>query len=81
MMSKHLYILNKKKKRNNYISLNFELTLIQSEIIAFSTSALDIRLPNARNRFSFSCVFTELFNADHGHAESGKPHSAHARAL
>ena len=42
-----------KKKRNNYISLNFELTLIQSEIIAFSTSALDIRLPNARNRFSF----------------------------
>ena len=42
-----------KKKRNNYISLNFEQTLIQSEIIAFSTSALDIRLPNARNRFSF----------------------------
>ena len=27
--------------------------MIQSEIIAFSTSTLDIRLPNARNRFSF----------------------------
>ena len=43
----------KKKKRNNYIPLNFEKTMIESEIIAFSTSALDIRLPNARNRFSF----------------------------
>ena len=42
-----------KKKRNNYISLNFEQPTIQSEIIAFSTSALDIRLPNARSRFSF----------------------------
>ena len=42
-----------KKKCNNYISLNFEQTMIQSEIIAFSTSALDIRLTNARNRFSF----------------------------
>ena len=42
-----------KKKRNNYISLNFEQSMIQSEIIAFSASALDIRLPNARNRFSF----------------------------
>ena len=42
-----------KKKRNNYISLNFEQTRIQSEIIAFCTSVLDIRLPNARNRFSF----------------------------
>ena len=42
-----------KKKHNNYISLNFEQTMIQLEIIAFSTSALDIRLPNARNRFSF----------------------------
>ena len=42
-----------KKKRNNYIPLNFEQRMIQSEIIVFSTSALDIRLPNARNRFSF----------------------------
>ena len=42
-----------KKKRNNYVSLNFEQPTIQSEIIAFSTSALDIRLPNARSRFSF----------------------------
>ena len=42
-----------KKKRNYNIPLNFEQTMIQSEIIAFSTSALDIRLPNARNRFSF----------------------------
>ena len=42
-----------KKKRNNYISLNFEQTLIQSEIIAFYTSALDIRLPNAITDFHF----------------------------
>ena len=28
-----------KRKRNNYIPLNFEQTMIQSEIIAFSTSA------------------------------------------
>ena len=27
--------------------------MIQTEIIAFSTSAVDVRLPNARNRFSF----------------------------
>ena len=37
----------------HYIPLNFEQTMIQTEIIAFSTSALDVRLPNARNRFSF----------------------------
>ena len=55
--------------------------MIQSEIIVFSTSALDIRLPNARNRFLLCCIFTELFDADYGHAESGKPHSAYARAL
>ena len=42
-----------KKKRNTYIPLNFEKTMIESEIIAFSNSALDIRLPNERNRFSF----------------------------
>ena len=42
-----------KKKRNNYIPLNFEQTMIQTEIIAFYTSVLDVRLPNARNRFSF----------------------------
>ena len=47
----HIYT-EQKKKRNNYILLN-EQTMIQSEIIAFSSSALDIRLPNARNRFSF----------------------------
>ena len=41
-----------KTKLSNYIPL-IEHTMIQSEIIAFSTSALDIRLPNARNRFSF----------------------------
>ena len=28
-----------KKKRNNYIPLNFEKTMIQSEIIAYSTYA------------------------------------------
>ena len=55
--------------------------MTQSEFIAFSYSALDIRRPNARNRFSFWCVFTELFDANHGHTESSKPHSAHARAL
>ena len=55
--------------------------MIESEIIAFSTSALDIRLPNARNRISFRCVFTELSEADHGHSESSNPHSAHAQAL
>ena len=33
-----------KKKHNTYIPLNFEQTMIQSEIIAFSTSSLD-RLP------------------------------------
>ena len=33
-----------KKKRNNYIPLNFEQIMIQSEIIAFSNSARDIRL-------------------------------------
>ena len=38
-----------KKKHNNIIPLNFEQIMIQSEIIAFSTSSLDIRLPNARN--------------------------------
>ena len=38
-----------KKKHNNYIPLTFEQTMIQIEIIAFSTSALDVRLPNARN--------------------------------
>ena len=70
-----------KRKRNNYISLNFEQTMILLEIIAFSVSALDIRLPNARNRFSCGCLFTALFDADHGHVESSKPHSAHARAL
>ena len=42
-----------KRKRNNYIPLNFEQTMIQSEIIAFSTSALDVGLPNAANGFSF----------------------------
>ena len=31
--------------------------MIQTEIIAFSTSALDIRLPNARNRFHFDESF------------------------
>ena len=46
------FYTEQKKKCNNYISLNFEQTMIQLEIIAFSTSALDIRLPNARNRFS-----------------------------
>ena len=33
------YYTEQKKKRNNYIPLNFEQTRIQSEIIAFSTSA------------------------------------------
>ena len=48
-------ILNKKKKKkkkhNNYIPLNFEKTMLQSEIVAFSTSTGDIRLLNARNGF------------------------------
>ena len=40
----YLYLLlslntEQKKKRNNYIPLNFEQTMIQSEIIVFSTSA------------------------------------------
>ena len=46
------YTEQKKKKRNNCIPLNFEQTMIQTECFAFSTSALDIWLPNARNRFS-----------------------------
>ena len=33
------FYAEQKKKRNNYIPLNFEQTMIQSEIIAFSTSA------------------------------------------
>ena len=48
-----VYILNKKKKRNNYIPLNFEKTMKESEIIAFSTCALDIRLSNTRTDFHF----------------------------
>ena len=36
-----VYYTEQKKKRNNYISLNFEQTLIQLEIIAFSTSAFN----------------------------------------
>ena len=47
------FYTEQKKKRKNYIPLNFEQTMIQSEIIGFSTSALDISLLNARNRFSF----------------------------
>ena len=31
--------------------------------------------------FHFDAYFTELFDADHGHADSGKPHSAHAQTL
>ena len=46
-----VFNLDKKKKRNNYIPLNFEHTMIQSEIIAFSTSALDIRLQETDFRF------------------------------
>ena len=48
-----IFYTEQKKKRNNYIQLNFEKAMIESEIIAFSTSAFDIRRPNARNRFSF----------------------------
>ena len=50
-----LIYAEQKKKRNNYIPLNFEQTMMQTEIITFSTCALDVRLLNARNlnRFSF----------------------------
>ena len=37
-------------KNNNYISLKLEQIMIQLDIIAFSTSALDIRLPNAKKK-------------------------------
>ena len=51
--------------------------MMQTEIITFSTCALDVRLLNARNRFSFS----ELCDANRVHDESSIPHSAHAQAL
>ena len=38
------YFINILKKRNNYIPLNFEQTMIQSEIIALSTHALGIQM-------------------------------------
>ena len=47
--------------------------MIQSEIIAFSTSTLDIRQP--------IFILMRIYADDHGHAEIGKPHSAHAQAL
>ena len=56
LMASSIYTIiytEQKKKHNNYITLNFEQTMIHTEIIAFCTSALDVRLLNARNRFSF----------------------------
>ena len=38
----HFIYTEQKKKRNNYIPLNSEQTMVRSEIIAFSSSALDI---------------------------------------